>query len=515
MNLPCNVEAEKIVLSTAMLYPETAPGIVAALEPDDFFDVRHREIFRAISELVQASEPIDLATISDKIDPKLSGVITYASEISDNVPVGGEAHVNIILERSALRKGILLCDQAKQSLMNANGDTGDAMQAVQSSFINLFYSYIERRHSTDPNCLQLSTTSTPVYINFKGEQAESTLLNLATSLVKSEMPQENVTKYITYLAGACNPPYPQEKVDPLITGAVKAARNRDTKLSQEVREWVLSTSGNFSSTYCLQCLHLSTRQEKKNLSIILKRLTEEGVIEKYGEKAGNYRVVENGVEVMDLFNAPTNEFPVELPLGLSEKVKLYPGNMVIVAGAKSAGKTAFLLNCLRLNMFKHDIPPDYMTSEMGETEFRLRLEAFENMQLTDWRFRPIHRSHDWWDLITDEKKVFIIDYVEPPEDKLYLVGSILRKIHDKLKNGIAIIGLQKDPGRDVGRGNTFSMDKCKAYFALDYDQGAKCNIVKIVDAKAWRGGENPKGMSKAYKLSGGANYHSEGFWIER
>ena len=51
---------------------------------------------------------------------------------------------------------------------------------------------------------------------------------------------------------------------------------------------------------------------------------------------------------------------------------IYPGNIVIVAGSKSAGKTSFLLNTVKENMHQHEIV--YLNSEMGDTEFRKRLE---------------------------------------------------------------------------------------------------------------------------------------------
>ena len=201
--------------------------------------------------------------------------------------------------------------------------------------------------------------------------------------------------------------------------------------------------------------------------------------------------------------APTNEFPVNFPLGIGDLCKIYPGNIVVVAGAKSAGKTGFLLNLVKLNMnregrTKKDIV--YMNSEMGETELRIRLELFGDPPLEKWSFTPVMRSSHWADLITPEKKIFIVDYLEVVDD-FYRIAGEIKAIHEKLREGICIIAIQKDPDRDYGRGGTFSGEKSRLYVSLDQ------NRTKIVDAKAWRDStRNPRGLIKNFKLIKGCNF---------
>jgi len=243
--------------------------------------------------------------------------------------------------------------------------------------------------------------------------------------------------------------------------------------------------------------------------VALSRLwNKDKVIEKHGQKDGCYRRIETEIEEVNFLNAPTDDFPLALPLGIDTYCKLYPGNIVIVAGSKSAGKTAFLLNIVKENMSKNEII--YLNSEMGDTEFRKRLELFE-MPLSSWNFRAYHRAVNFADLITAEKKIFIVDFLEVTTD-FWKVAQYIQEIHNKLKEGICIIALQKSEGRDNGRGGDFSKEKARLYISLDYIPNQKINQVKIVDAKAWRTETNPRGLYRNYKLVKGAKFIADSHW---
>ncbi len=173
--------------------------------------------------------------------------------------------------------------------------------------------------------------------------------------------------------------------------------------------------------------------------------------------------------------------------------------------------TAFLLNVAKLNQDRYEIV--YLNSEMGDTEFRKRLEKFEDMKLTDWKMKAFFRAEKFEDVITDAKKIFIIDYLELNKD-FYRVAETIQAIHKKLKDGICIIALQKDPGHELGRGNTFSIEKSRLYLTLDRVPGQKMNRLKIVSAKAWRTAQNPRDMFRNYSLVNGSKFITQGNWAE-
>ena len=145
------------------------------------------------------------------------------------------------------------------------------------------------------------------------------------------------------------------------------------------------------------------------------------------------------------------------------------------------------------------------------TEFRKRLELFEDVKLQDWKFRAYHRMANFADLITPEKKIFIVDFLEVTTD-FWKVAQYIQEIHRKLKEGICIIALQKSEGKDNGRGGDFSKEKARLYIALDYLPEQKTNRLKIVDAKAWQTEINPRGMFREYKLIHGSKFVKESKW---
>ena len=293
-----------------------------------------------------------------------------------------------------------------------------------------------------------------------------------------------------------------------VQSAFKRIEKKEKNIAEEVRRFLEVTEGHFQVTDCHTESQLVTKEDKHAVIVELQRLCKAGIIEKYGDRRGCYRKIENDVEIVDFLHAPTDDFPLALPLGVSDYCKLYPGNIVIVAGSKSAGKTAFLLNTVKENMHRHEIV--YLNSEMGDTEFRKRLELFGD-PLTDWKLKAYHRSSGFSDLITSERKIFIVDFLEVTTD-FWKVGGMIQEIHKKLKDGIAIIALQKADGRDAGRGGDFSKEKSRLYLSLDYLPEQKVNRIKIVDAKAWRTETNPRGMYRHYKLANGSKFFPASNW---
>ena len=73
--------------------------------------------------------------------------------------------------------------------------------------------------------------------------------------------------------------------------------------------------------------------------------------------------------------------------------------------------------------------------------------------------------------------VHIIDYLDI-ESEFYLVGNEVSKILSKLGTGVAIIGLQKPPSRDLPYGGSPAIRKAQAVVILDRSKA------KILHAKS-------------------------------
>jgi len=283
-------------------------------------------------------------------------------------------------------------------------------------------------------------------------------------------------------------------------------------IAREVREFVTQSHGWFTTTQMYSQLRYTTKNDRKAALMALLRLYEEGVIERNPRTFGRYRKIIRECTPMNWKAAPMIPIDLRLPMGLSDLVHIYPGNVIIVAGAPDAGKTSLLLNIVKLN--QQDFEVHYFNSEMGESEFHKRLSLFEGMKDEDWKFKSWERS-DFFEDIIQPNAINIIDFLEIV-DNAFLVATHISRIHEKLDKGVAIIAIQKSPpfkGKDgkwhtpdLGRGASFSLEKARLYISLDF------GIMKVVKAKNWKTLVNPNGKICHFKIVQGAQWIQDGEW---
>jgi hypothetical protein len=281
--------------------------------------------------------------------------------------------------------------------------------------------------------------------------------------------------------------------------------NASFNWTMEVKEWVENCNGRFNVTECYNELSALNAQNKTAVRVALHRLVKEGVLERDKEKNGMYRLVEQELEEIDFENAPTDVLGFKWPLGLEELVNIYSKNIILIAGCKDSGKTAFMLNAAKMNMNKFKI--HYFSSEMGSQELKVRLNEFEEPLSFFKKIKFWERVTDFSDVIRPDD-INIIDFMEIHENH-YIVGKWLKDIYQKLGKGIAIVALQKDYGVELGRGGYATIEKPRLY--MNMEKG----IAEIKSGKNWAQKElNPVGLKKRYKLAAGCKFIEESEWVE-
>jgi len=78
---PTAPEAERSVLGCLLLDKDSILKIVDFIKPDDFYHDHHRFIFEAILELFITSEPIDLVTVSTKLQSQKNSILLEGQSI--------------------------------------------------------------------------------------------------------------------------------------------------------------------------------------------------------------------------------------------------------------------------------------------------------------------------------------------------------------------------------------------------------------------------------------------------
>ncbi|MEK7604104.1 MAG: DnaB-like helicase N-terminal domain-containing protein, partial [Patescibacteria group bacterium] len=93
---PQNIEAEKSILGSLIIDREAINKVADFLRPEDFYNRSHQNIYKAVFALFERKEPIDILSISNKLqEMKVSdetGGISYISSLADSVPTS--AHIN-------------------------------------------------------------------------------------------------------------------------------------------------------------------------------------------------------------------------------------------------------------------------------------------------------------------------------------------------------------------------------------------------------------------------------------
>lgn len=379
---------------------------------------------------------------------------------------------------------------------------------LYSTLLQFINTSIYSLTSSSNNRAKEDDTSTTVYNDDKRLQyftegrRDQDIFHVANSLVKGKCQKEIAQEVLKILAKNCNPPFDEKLIEAKLQSAENRQVGRERNIAGEIREWVLSTNGNFLSTSVYTDLQLSTRDERKNVSVALKRLSKEGLIEKVGSKNGEWRLIDQECKPEDWLNVDCAYKDIWLPLGIDQFCGLLPGNIAVFAGSKDAGKTAFLLNIAKENRHRYRV--HYINSEMGKQEFYKRVKLFEDITPEMFSrnfFLYDPKSMNFSDYVKPgEGNLNIIDYLEVPE-RIWEIGGMIRKIHDRLDGALCVIGLQKKIGQDLGRGAEFSMEKARLYVSLEYGNA------KIISCKNFKENDlikgNPRGYTCKYKLVNG------------
>jgi hypothetical protein len=349
---------------------------------------------------------------------------------------------------------------------------------------------------------QTDTTTTNDHKFFVEGRRDQDIFHAANCLVKGRCERNFSYEILKILGKNCEPPFDEKEIETKLKSAEGRQNVRERNLAAEIREWVATTNGYFSTTNGHNELHLTTKDEKKNFNMVMLRLVADGIIEKSGTRNGEYRLIDHDCKPEDWLNTKCDYMDIWLPLGLGEICGVLPGNIMVFAGSKDAGKTAFLLNIAKENRHRYKI--NYINSEMGNEEFHSRIKLFDDITPEQFsrNFYLYNKSSNFHDYVKPGKEnLNIIDYLEAP-DKLWEIGSFIRKIHDKLNGSLCVIGIQKKIGQDLGRGAEFSMEKARLYISLEYGKAKIISCKNFKDNELIRG--NPRGYTTNYKVVNGS-----------
>jgi len=332
-------------------------------------------------------------------------------------------------------------------------------------------------------------------------------LDVANCLKKGGMPEEELAYFLTLLATRiCEPPFPLNEVEAKIKSATQRVDRIERSLTSDVREFISQHSGYLTPNIVLTNLTDLTKQDKSKIHTVLSRLAKEGLLERTGRIAGEYRIVQKDTPMIDAASIQIEKgVELALPFMLEHYVDILPKDLIVIAGTPNAGKTALLLDIVAKNQDKWECL--YFSTEMGEQALVRRMAQREPS--INWKFKfasDINGSYQ--DLIKPDALNFI-DYVEQNEGEAFKIPGILAKIQRKLKNGVAIVALQKNHGKGSAVGG--EQTRAKPTLFLSVEQQYPGQILRIEKAKAFKD-YNPNGFCMKFKIVKGINLINQTDW---
>src|SRR4030066_174262 len=107
---PQNLEAEMSVLGSLMLDKDAIIKIADFVRPEDFYKDVHRLIYETMLELFEDREPIDVLSLSNKLEEKKKleeiGGSGYLADLVNSVPTASNIvhYAKVVQKKSLLRK---------------------------------------------------------------------------------------------------------------------------------------------------------------------------------------------------------------------------------------------------------------------------------------------------------------------------------------------------------------------------------------------------------------------------
>ena len=109
---PQSLESERALLGALLLKPDAIHDVLDLIHPDSFYAEKHRLIFGAMHELAERSEPIDLLTLSQRMQDQglleRGGGRSYLAELVGSAPAPGNfSHYAELVSRKSLMRSLI------------------------------------------------------------------------------------------------------------------------------------------------------------------------------------------------------------------------------------------------------------------------------------------------------------------------------------------------------------------------------------------------------------------------
>lgn len=148
---PQSIDAERAVLGAVLKSSEAINRVIEIIQDRrDFYTPKHQLIFRAIVDLYDRSEPIDITTVGDELQKsglldKIGGSV-YLVELVEQVASTANvaAYANIVLERGVLRRLIETSNEIVKSCYSHEQPVEELLDQAEANIFSISESRLRK-----------------------------------------------------------------------------------------------------------------------------------------------------------------------------------------------------------------------------------------------------------------------------------------------------------------------------------------------------------------------------------
>lgn len=149
---PQAVEIEEAVLGALMLERDALSNVIDILHPESFYKDAHQDIYQAITDLFNDSQPIDIKTVTHQLRKEakldLVGGAHYIAELTTKVNSAAniEYHARIIAEQSIKRELIRISSEVQRDAYEDTIDVFKLLDKAEQSLFEVSESHIRKNY---------------------------------------------------------------------------------------------------------------------------------------------------------------------------------------------------------------------------------------------------------------------------------------------------------------------------------------------------------------------------------
>ena len=140
---PNDIEAEQAVIGSMLTDQEAVTSSIEVLKEDDFYREDNKIIYKAMLNLYNRAEPIDLITVKSELEAmgkfEQVGGFEYLTELPEKVPTtaNAEKYIKIVEEKSTLRSLIKTANEIIELGYDPSENVEDIMEGAEKKIFNI------------------------------------------------------------------------------------------------------------------------------------------------------------------------------------------------------------------------------------------------------------------------------------------------------------------------------------------------------------------------------------------